>query len=181
MIHHEIFPERIVGFNNLWIHFISREFNCVSMSIIPCSLIQMESWARFLGDVFFPLPEEIEYSFLLYFGIVQIWLKGFEWEGLVCDYLFNSQRESHSVLDMDFFLLLYLHLFCSIWTSILMEILIISFVLFNQFYFYMHQPMLKAWLFEKLIFELGASSYSLKVTCMLLWQVIFFSIIIRNG
>ena len=103
MIHHEIFPERIVGFNNLWIHFIFREFNCVSMSIIPCSLIQMESWARFLGDVFFPLPEEIEYSFLLYFGIVQIWLKGFEWEGLVCDYLFNSQRESHSVLDMDFF------------------------------------------------------------------------------
>ena len=73
------------------------------MSIIPCSLIQMESWARFLVDVFFPLPEEIEYSFLLYFGIVEIWLRGFGWERLVCDYLFNSQRESHSVLDMDFF------------------------------------------------------------------------------
>ena len=35
-------------------------------------------------------------------------------EDLVYDYLFTSQRESHSIPDMDF--LLYLHLFCLIWS-----------------------------------------------------------------
>ena len=51
--------------------------------------------------------------------------------------------------------------------SILMETLIISFVLFDQFYFYMHQP-IRAWLFEKFIFELDACSYSFKITYILL-------------
>ena len=45
----------------------------------------------------------------------------------------------------------------------------IPFVLFYQFFLY--DPACKAWLFEKLIFELVAS-YSFKVTCILVRQVI---------
>ena len=82
---------------------------------------------------------------------------------LVCDYLFTSQRESHSVPDMDFFaipslILSHLELLIielpKLTSSILMEIETVPVVLVDQFYFYMHQP-IKAWLFEKIIFELG--------------------------
>ena len=38
-------------------------------------------------------------------------------------------------------------------SSILMEIVTISVVLVDKFYFYIHHP-IKAWLFEKIIFEL---------------------------
>ena len=38
-------------------------------------------------------------------------------------------------------------------SSILMEIVTIPVVLVDKFYFYMHHP-IKAWLFEKIIFEL---------------------------
>ena len=38
-------------------------------------------------------------------------------------------------------------------SSILMEIVTIPVVLVDEFYFYMHHP-IKAWLFEKVIFEL---------------------------
>ena len=38
-------------------------------------------------------------------------------------------------------------------SSILMEIVTISVVLVDEFYFYIHHP-IKAWLFEKIIFEL---------------------------
>ena len=38
-------------------------------------------------------------------------------------------------------------------SSILMEIVTISVVLVDEFYFYMHHP-IKTWIFEKLIFEL---------------------------
>ena len=38
-------------------------------------------------------------------------------------------------------------------SSILMEIVTIAVVLVDEFYFYMHHP-IKAWLFEKIIFEL---------------------------
>ena len=38
-------------------------------------------------------------------------------------------------------------------SSILMEIVTIPVVLVDEFYFYMHHP-IKAWLFEKIIFEL---------------------------
>ena len=44
------FQRALVRVNNLWIHFIFREFNYVSMSKIPPSPIdQIESRARFLG------------------------------------------------------------------------------------------------------------------------------------
>ena len=79
-------------------------------------------------------------------------------EGLVVyDYLFTSQRESHSVPDRDFFatlLFILSHFELSrielpkLTSGILMEIVTIPVVLVDQFYFYMHQP-IKPWLFEK--------------------------------
>ena len=78
------------------------------------------------------------------------------------DYLVTSQRESHSVPDMDFFaipLLILFHLELSrielskLTSSILMELVTIPVGLVDQFYFYMHQ-VIKIWLFEKIIFEL---------------------------
>ena len=84
-------------------------------------------------------------------------------EGVVVyNYLFTSQRESHSVPDRDFFatlLLISSHFELSrielpkLTSSILMEIVTIPVVLVDEFYFYMHHP-IKAWLFEKIIFEL---------------------------
>ena len=59
-------------------------------------------------------------------------------------------------------------------SSILMEIVSIPVVLVDEFYFYMHLPII-AWLFEKIIFWTSLSfSYSLKSTCILLRQVISF-------
>ena len=47
------FQRALIGFNNLWIHFIFREFNCVSLSKVPSPIVQMESWTRCLGDCIF--------------------------------------------------------------------------------------------------------------------------------
>ena len=80
---------------------------------------------------------------------------------LVSDYIFTSQRESHSVPDMGF--LLTFNYFVALGgfknrftikltSSILMEIVTIPVVLANEFYFYMHHA-IKFWLFQK-IFEL---------------------------
>ena len=83
-------------------------------------------------------------------------------EDLVYNYLFTSQRKSHSVPDMVFFALLSLILFHlelsrielpKLTSRILMEIVTNPVVLVDLFYFYMHQP-IKAWLFENIIFEL---------------------------
>ena len=46
------FHRALVGLSNLWIHFIFREFNWVSMSKIPNPPFQMGSWARCLGGEF---------------------------------------------------------------------------------------------------------------------------------
>ena len=83
-------------------------------------------------------------------------------EDLVYDYLSTSQRESHSVSDVDFFPILLLMLphmellrieLLKLTSSILMEIVSVPIVLVDQFYFYMHQP-IKASFFQKVIFEL---------------------------
>ena len=80
---------------------------------------------------------------------------------LFSDYIFTSQRESHSVPDMGFLLTFnYFVAFggfknrftIKLTSSILMEIVTIPVVLVNEFYFYMHHA-IKFWLFEK-IFEL---------------------------
>ena len=104
-------------------------------------------------------------SFLIYFELNTdlSYLSKLGEEGLVVyNYLFTSQRESHSVLDRDFFptlLLILSHFELSrtelpkLTSCILMEIVAILAVLVDQFYFYMHQP-IKPWPFEKLSFEL---------------------------
>ena len=61
------FQRAWAGFNSLWIHFIFREFNCVSE--IPNRVIQMEIWARYLGSRTFwftiiLLPLSSRYGFL---------------------------------------------------------------------------------------------------------------------
>ena len=136
------------------------------MSKIPCP----SKWRNQLGVwdvVFFPGPEEILYFFNILFDI--FWdstnsacVSKLGEKELVYDYLFTSQRESHSVPDMDFFTITSLilsHLELSrielpkLTSSILMEIVTIPVVLVDEFYFHMHHP-IKAWLFEKIIFEL---------------------------
>ena len=59
------FQKAIVGFNNLWIHFIFRKFNWVSMSKMSKECLSVwEVW-------FFFVPEEIVYSlFNLLFDIL---------------------------------------------------------------------------------------------------------------
>ena len=104
-------------------------------------------------------------SFLIYFGLNTnlAYVSKLGEEGVVVyNYLFTSQRESHSVPDRDFFatlLLISSHFELSrielpkLTSSILMEIVTIPVVLVDEFYFYIHHP-IKAWLFEKIIFEL---------------------------
>ena len=69
---------------------------------------------------------------------------------------------SHSVPDRDFVVILLLILFHlelsridlpKLTSTILMEIVTVPVVLVDEFCFYMHHP-IKAWLFEKIIFEL---------------------------
>ena len=79
-------------------------------------------------------------------------------ESLVAyNYVFSSQRESHSVPERDFFatLLLISSNFDlsrielpKLTSCILMEIVAILVVLVDQFNFYMHQP-INPWTFEK--------------------------------
>ena len=45
------FQKPLVGFNNLWIRLVFKEFNWVSMSKIPYPPFQMESWTRSLGGL----------------------------------------------------------------------------------------------------------------------------------
>ena len=84
-------------------------------------------------------------------------------EDLVYNCIFLSQRESHSIPDMDFFEIYFTILILShlellrielpiLTSSILIKIVTIAVVLVDQFYFYMHQP-IKACLLEKVIFE----------------------------
>ena len=140
-----------MAFYNLWINFIFREFNCVSMSKIPIPLIQMESWTSCVrGSFYLLVPEEIVYSFLVYFVIVQTWpiyhsldkkvwllimflplkesLTLFKiWISFAIPSLFLSDLEL-SRIELP-----------KLTPSTLMEILIISFVVFDQFYFCIHQ------------------------------------------
>ena len=82
-------------------------------------------------------------------------------EDLVSDYIFTSQRESHSLpyivfsLTFNYFVPFGVieNRFTKIKFKILMETVTVPVVLVDEFCFYMHRP-IKAWLFEKVIFEL---------------------------
>ena len=78
----------------------------MSMSKIPSPPFQMESWTWCLGGYIFPIPAEIVYSFfnflidIFWNSINLAYVSQLGEEDLVYD---TSQRESHSVPDMDFF------------------------------------------------------------------------------
>ena len=140
-----------MAFYNLWIHFIFREFNFVSMSKIPIPLIQMESWTRCVRGSFYLLaPEEIVYSFLVYFVIVQTWSIYHSLDKQVwLLIMFLPLKESLTLFNI-WISFAIPSLFLSdlelsrielptLTPSTLMEILIISFVVFDQFYFFIHQ------------------------------------------
>ena len=60
------FHRALVGWNNLWIHLIFREFNWLSMSKIPNPPFQMGSWISCLGGrLFFPSHKK---SYNLFFN-----------------------------------------------------------------------------------------------------------------
>ena len=67
----------------------------------------MESWELTVWEVlFFPVPEEIAYSFFNFlFYILELykfslWVSQLENKDLVSDYIFTSQSESHSIPDI---------------------------------------------------------------------------------
>ena len=139
----------------------------------PCLkyIVHPSKWRVELGlweVIFSPVPEEIVYSFFNFLfdifcnslNLAYVLQLGSEY--LIFNHLFTPQRESHSIPDMGSFamsLLMLSHLELSrielpkLTPSILMEIATIPVALVDQFYFYMHQ-LIKAWLFEKINFEL---------------------------
>ena len=99
------FQRALVGFNKLWIQFIFRELNWVSMSKRPRPIVQVESWNRCLGGCTFPCSRgNRTFFFSIFWNSTNLaYVTDFGLEGLVYDYLFTFQRESHSVPYMDFF------------------------------------------------------------------------------
>ena len=144
------------------------------MSKISSSHFQMESWA-----IIFPI------SFLVNFRSLYIWPIYQKLDNRIWFTIFLSQRELHSVSNINF------KYFAKLWLilsqlelsrtelpkctrSILMENYTICPVLSILFSYY---PACKTWLFKKFIFELGAS-YSFKITLNLIRQAIILK---RNG
>ena len=143
-------------------------------SLIGCLclkyLVRPSKWRVELGVwevVFSPVPGEIVYYFFsslfdIFWNSINLrYVSQLGQEDLVHDHLFTSQIESHSVPDIDFFAipsLILSHLKLSriespkLALSILIGIVTILVVLVDQLYFYMHQH-IKAWLFEKIMFE----------------------------
>ena len=123
------FQRALVGFKNLWIHFIFREIHCVSVSEIPSPIIQMEISARYLGGCIFWFT----FIFLLLSSRYGFFFHTFT-------YFVSFGVIENGVTKANFR--------------------------------YFNGNFAGAWLFEKLIFELIASSYSFKITCILSRQVI---------
>ena len=97
-------------------------------------------------------------SFLIFWNSINLaYVSQLGNKDLVSDYIFTSQRESHSVPDMVF--LLTFNYFVpfgvieKIFTKINSEIVTIPVALVEEFCPYMHHP-IKVWIFEK-IFDIG--------------------------
>ena len=94
------FQRALVGFNNLWIHFIFRKINLVSISKISAAPLQTEGWCRCMGGrVFFHSRGNIYFliSFLIYFEIVCIWLLHHRFDKRVWfTIIFLPFKESHT-------------------------------------------------------------------------------------
>ena len=116
---------------------------------------------------FFPVQRKLyilfSISFLIFWKSINLaYVSQFGNNDLASDYIFTSQKESHSVPHMGFFLLTFNYFipfgaiensFTKLTSSILMEIVTVPVVLVHEFCFYMYHP-IKAWLFEKILFEL---------------------------
>ena len=153
-----------------WWDLITFGFILFLYSFIVCLspkyTVHPSKWRVELGVwevLFFPVSGEIGYSFFnflfdIFWNSTNLaYLSLLREVDLVYDYIFTSQREFYSVLDMNFFAipsLILSHLELSriklpkLTSSILKEIVTISAVLV-EFCFYMHQSM-KAWLLQKL-------------------------------
>ena len=127
---HEIFPQS-------WWDLITCESILVLESLIVSLclkyLVNSSKWRVELGVwevVFFPVRDEIEYSFLLNFGIVQIWVCTTVWiTGFWFTIIFSPLKDSLTLYTYVFFFFcyiqkhiqnrvkyIYLHLFCPIWS-----------------------------------------------------------------
>ena len=133
---------------------------------------------------FVPVPEEIVYYFLVYFVIVQTWSIHHSLDKKVWLWImFLPVKESHSVPDMDFFC--YTFTFFVRFGVIKNRATKVNSKYFNGNFdnficpvwsvLFLHAPDYQAWLFQEFIFELDASSYSFKITCILLRQVIYLN------
>ena len=96
--------------------FLSSSILCLSKTLkyLACPSkwrVELTVWEI----LFFPVPEEIAYSFFNFlFDILELykfglWVSQLGNKDLVSDYIFTSQRESHSILDMVFLLTLNYH------------------------------------------------------------------------
>ena len=93
------FQKALVGFNNLWIHFLFLYslIVCLCLKYLVCP----SKWRFELGvweAVFFPVLEEIAYCFFNFLSDI-FWPMYHSLEKRIW---FTCQRESHSVPDMDF-------------------------------------------------------------------------------
>ena len=139
----------------------------------PSPVVQMESWARCLGGRVFSCSRGTVYSFLVYFGIVQIWpmyhsLDKRDWFFI----FFLPLRKSLTLFQIWIF---YYNFNCLVLLGVIKN----RFTKVNSKYF--NENCAEAWLFEKVIFQLDASSYSFKITCILLRQVISLKKIVKSS
>ena len=127
----------------------------------------MESWTQCLGGCIFSCSRGdciffFQFPFW-YFGIVRIWPMYHSLEMRIWFLIiFLHLKKSLTLFQMWVFgqpSIILSHMELSridlpkLTSSIFMEIVTIPVVLVDEFYFYMHHP-IKAWLFEKIIFEL---------------------------
>ena len=159
------FQRALVGFNNFWIYFTFRELSCDFMSKIPSPLIPIDSWARGLGSRIFSCFSRNHILFFVifwnstnlamyhslnkrvWFAIIFYLSKRFS----ICfryGFSFYCYTLTYFVILME---LSRIEL-PKLTPSILMEMLIILFLLVDQFYFYTQHPIrldfLKSWRME---------------------------------
>ena len=136
------------------------------MSLCLKYLVQSFKWRVELGlreAVFSPVPEEIVYSFLEYFGIVQIWPTYHSLDKRVWfTIIFLPLKESLTLFQIWIFYYFYYFFPFGVIENRITKVISI----------YFNGNCVEAWLFGKFIFQLHASSYSFKITCILLRQVI---------
>ena len=83
------FQRTLVGFNNLWIHFIFMQFKCLPLSKVPSDLVKLGVWEV----VFFAVPTDTVYIFFIFIfdvfwnSINLVSVPKLRWENLVLVYL----------------------------------------------------------------------------------------------